>query len=309
MTKRNILVINDHQKIDNVYKSTQEYLESHQEIQEQIATYLWAYHEAQDLIPQFLEQLGSGHFFPFSESYHELENSLELCKQGFYRYSLFALRCVLELGVIGLYYDKDDQAHIDIQGWVRSKDPTPYFQKILSQLFELPYFRQFDEKQPISSTVKRIYGLLNDYVHVRGYKFSSCAQSRSNFNAFNESSLLRYVETMKTIIESVITMMLLKYPIGMQALPMWDKFGLGGPIGGFLDECSWPCVLSVLPDDTKNFLQSISDNDPDVKEIAEHILNMPDLSEEEWARQCAEQDEWYKSHGIEIKNSSKMESS
>lgn len=298
-----LLIINDHEKVEEVYKRSEEYLKNHGDLQEEIATYFLAYHEVLDLVPQTVESFWSGHFFPFGESYYELENSFELCKQGFYRHSLFALRCVLELGVIGLYFDKDDQAHIDVQKWLHSEDPTPHFRTSLRRLFELEYFRQFNEKLYLQQEIEAIYSLLSDYVHARGYRYSTTGQTRSNFNQFNESSLRRYVECTTRVVKGIVTMMLLKYPIRMQNLPLWDKFGLNSPAGGFLDESSRPFVLVILDEEAKEILQSISNNDLAVNEIVKQILAMPDLTEEQLKKQSAEWDDMMKKHEIKRQKS------
>ena len=295
---RPLLIINDHKKIEEVYNKSEEYLEIYKDFRDEIATYLWAYHEIGGLIPQTVENLWSGHFFPYSESYYELENSFELCKQGFYRHSLFTLRCVLELGVIGLYFDKDDQAHIDVQDWLRSGAPTPYFRSSLRRLFGLEYFRRFDDIFSLQQEVENIYSSLSDYVHVRGYRYSTAGQTRSNFNRFNESSLRRYVDFMEKIIKCIVKMMLLKYPIGMQELPLWNKFGFNSPAGGFLEEFSRSAVLAILDKDAKEFLQNISNNDPIVNEIVGQILAMPDLTEEQLRKQSAEWGEMMERHDI-----------
>ena len=294
---RPLLIINDHKKVEEVYNKSEEYLEIHKDLRDEIATYLWAYHEIGNLVPQTIENFWSGHFFPYSESYYELENSFELCKQGFYRHSYFALRCVLELAVMGLYFDKDDQAHIDIQDWLRSNDPTPHFRSSLRRLFELEYFRRFNDMFSLQQEVENIYSSLSDYVHVRGYRYSTTGQTRSNFNRFSESSFRQYVDFMKKVVKAIVIMMLLKYPIGMQNLPLWDKFGLNSPAGGFLDESSRPAVLVMLDKDTKGVLQDISDNDPTVNEIVRHIFAMPDLTEEQLKKQSVEWDETMEKHG------------
>ncbi len=290
------LIINDHEKVEEVYKRSEEYLQSHDKLQTEIAASLWAYNQIGELVPQTVDSFWSGHFFPFSESYYELENSFELCKQCYYRYSFFALRCVLELGAIGLYFDKDNRAHIDVKKWLRSEDTTPHFRRCLERLFELECFPQFDAKFTLKREIQNMYSLLSDYVHVRGYSYSTSGQSISNFNQFNESSLLKYVESMKIVVKDIITMMLLKYPIGMQHLPLWDKFGLNGPVGGFLDESSQHWVLAILDEGTREFLQHVSNNDSTVNGIVRHILAMPDLTEEQLNRQSAEWDKTMKEH-------------
>ena len=290
MKKSLLHIINDHEKVKAVCKETEEYLNSHKDLLEEIGSHLWAYHEIGDLIPQTAQNLGSGHYFPYSESYYELENSLELCREGFYRHSFFALRCVMELAVMGLYFDKDNQAHIDVQKWLHSKEPTPHFRRALSRLFELEYYRQFDQKFMLQQEIRDIYSSLSDAVHVRGYRYSTSGQTRANFNRFNDRALRQYIKLMATIVKDIIIMMLLRYPIGMQRLPLWEKFGFNEPVGGFLNETSCSAVLAILDVDSKETLQSISDNDPEVQEILRDIHAMPDLTEEGLEKQRAEID-------------------
>lgn len=291
------LIINDHETINAVYQKSVKYLENHSELLETIATYLWAYNEIGTLVPQTLDNFWSGHFFPFSESYYELENSFELCKQGFYRHSLFTLRCVLELGVLGLYYSRYDQSHVDIQKWLHSKDPTPHFKKMIKSIFNLQYLKQFDEAVPIHSEMERMYNTLSDYTHVRGYRFSTTAQTNSNFNQFNETSLKIYIKLMRVVVENNIIMLLLKYPIGMQKLPLMEKFYLNTPMGGFLEQYGpQESVFAILDDNIKVILKDISDKDPTVQEIVTQINAMPNLTEEDIKQQNEEYDKHLEEH-------------
>lgn len=290
-----MLIINDHEKIGVVYKQSEEYLKTNNELHEDIAEYLWAYNEIRTLVPQTMQNFWSGHFFPFSESYYEFENSLELSMQGFYRHSLFALRCGLELSLLGIFFDADNKAHIDVKKWIKSEEPTPYFNRtILPRIFKLDNFSQFNNEYPLQQEIKEIYSKLNDYVHTRGYAYSTTGQSKSNFNQFNEQSFCNYVEIMKNVIKNIVIMMLLKYPIGMQKLPLWEKFGFNSPAGGFLDESSQRAVLNILDKKIKITLQNISNNDPNVKEISQSILEMPDISEEQLNEQRAQFDDLMK---------------
>ncbi len=74
-------------------------------------------------------------------------------------------------------------------------------------------------------------------------------------------------------------MVLLKYPIGVQELPLWEKFGFNKPIGGFLESPN--VVLRLLSSSDICLLQEISNNDSDVQELSEEIHNMPDLTKKE----------------------------
>lgn len=291
------LIINDYEKITAVYQQSDKYLENHSDLLETIATYLWAYSEIGTLVPQTLDNFWSGHFFPFSESYYELENSFELCKQGFYRHSFFALRCVLELGVLGLYFDRYDQSHVDIQEWLHSKDSTPFFKNMIKSIFALQYFKQFNEAVPIHSEMEHAYNVLSDYTHVRGYRFSTTAQTKSNFNQFNETSLKIYIKLMRAVVKNNIILLLLKYPIGMQKLPLMEKFHLNTPMGGFLEQYGpQEVVFAILDDNIKAILKDISDKDPTVQGIVTQINAMPDLTEEERKQQNEEWDKHLEEH-------------
>lgn len=84
--------------------------------------------------------------------------------------------------------------------------------------------------------------------------------------------------------------MLLKYPIGLQGLPLTEKFGLNPPAGGFLEPHQVDLIGSMIEQEEMEFLKELSDSDPDVRKIVEHITSLPDLSEEDWRRQSEEFD-------------------
>ena len=86
------LIINDHSKITEVYEKSINYLNNNDSLYEKIAKHLWAYHEIGTLIHQTVENVLSGHYFPYSEAYIHLEKSYQLCLEGFYTYAYFALR-------------------------------------------------------------------------------------------------------------------------------------------------------------------------------------------------------------------------
>ncbi|MYB58268.1 MAG: hypothetical protein F4X51_17920 [Gemmatimonadetes bacterium] len=194
--------------------------------------------------------------------------------------------------MIGLYFDREDQAHKEIRPWITSNNSTPYFKQTLNKLLQLPNFTIFSTKRPIRDEVGQLYDELSDFVHIRGYRYSSTGQSEANFNRFSEQAFLRNIHLLKQIVHCCIKLVLLKYPIGVQELPLWEKFGFNTPIGGFLN--SPDDVLRVLPSSDVCLLQKISNNDSDVKKISEEIHNMPDLTEEEIDLQSQEWDKFLK---------------
>jgi hypothetical protein len=266
------IVVNDHSRIQSVYDESEKYLQEHTDLRDGIAAHLLAYNEVQDLIPFEAYKLGSGHLFPYSESRYELESSFELCKQGFYRHSFFTLRSVLELGILGLHFDNNGQPDPLLGKWLNSKADTPRFEKeMLKSLFESEYFRQVDARFSLREETAELYDRLSNHAHIRGYDFSSRRHSRGDANRFNKSSLGEYVELMSQVVRVVITMMLLKYPVGMQSLPVWDMFRPNPPEAGWLEEDTHRRVVAPLPEDVKDALQQISDNDPGVKATLEYF--------------------------------------
>ncbi|MCJ7458665.1 MAG: hypothetical protein MUP17_06720 [candidate division Zixibacteria bacterium] len=283
-------VINDLAKIEAVRNASLEYLENNEGLYEKIATHLWAYHEIGVLVPQTPENFMSGHFFPYSESYYELENSYALCLEGFYTYAFVALRSVLELGVLGIYFAVNDQAHMEVQPWLDSEERTPRFGAALDRLKSLENFALFNRRFDLVKRILEIYDNLSGFVHTRGFSYSSTAHTRSNFNQFSVDTLNRYSNTMFSVVSNSIISMLLKYPIGMQPLPVVEKFGLNIPMGGFLEGDQVDIVTSVIKPEEKVFLKNLSDGDPDVRQIVEYFESLSDLSEEDWKRQIEEFD-------------------
>ena len=287
------LIINDHSKCEASYTASQAYLDANSSVQEKLSTHLRTYHEIGDLIPQTLNNLFSGHYFPYAESYYELENSYELALQGFYHYAVIGLRSVLELGLLGIYFAVHDTEHIDVRPWIISQEKTPRRKELFERLQELAAFSAFDGRFQFRKRISDTFDNLDAFVHTRGYRYSSSALTLSNFNQFSEKSLRLYCDLMASVIADVIIAILLKYPIGMQRLFITDKFGLNGPAGGFLEAHQVTLVTSLLLPEERAFLQQLSDQNPDVQKTVRYFESLPDLTAEEWQQQA---DEWDKSH-------------
>lgn len=284
-----LIIINSHEKILDTYSDSVEYLKNNDTLNREIILYLRAYYEIQDLIPQTIENIGSGHFFPFSESNFELENSYQLCMEGFYSYAFAALRSVLELGLLGIYFDYDDKAYENVKPWISTKNQTPPFKNILKRLEEIECFNEFDQRFDYIKKTKELYYHLSGYIHTRGFRYSSTSKTYANFNRFNEKALIEYSKFMFSVVSNVIAIMLIKYPIGVKCLPLYEKFGLYPPFGGFLDH-QVIYIKYVVPDEMLEFIEKIAEKNTEVQRIVDEIEALPDLTEEELEKQCVEFD-------------------
>src|ERR1019366_2193276 len=104
MAARPRLPVHELQSAAQISELTDDLLSRDDALLHSIVNVMTAHRELGDLIPQTVSKFGSGHFFPFSESEFELSNSLLLARYGFYRYAFVALRSVLELGLLSVYW-------------------------------------------------------------------------------------------------------------------------------------------------------------------------------------------------------------
>ncbi|MHB8618974.1 MAG: hypothetical protein ACYDAG_05265 [Chloroflexota bacterium] len=290
MLKQPIL-ISDPEKVDAAQAASKRYLALHPEAEREIPGLFWAYHELAELVPQTLEKLCSGHFFPITESYFELENSYQLALRGFYRYAFAALRFVLELGFLGFYFDVEDNAQDVIAPWYVGQARTPRMTEMLKRMKVLAGFSEFDRRFGLSMRIGNLYDDLSGYVHTRGFQYSSHGASRANFIQFSETALKLYLKAVPLVVSNVIVVAMLKYPVGMQPLPLTEKYGLNGPVGGFLEHHQVDLLTSFIAPEERKFLLGLSDGDPSVQQIIAHFESMPDLSEAEWQQQMRDFDE------------------
>ncbi|MBT3257380.1 MAG: hypothetical protein HN366_13130 [Deltaproteobacteria bacterium] len=82
----------------------------------------WAYHSVGKMIPHTTENFWSDHFFPYTESWDELQISFNLVLFGLYKQAFVSLRSGLELSMLSVYYNINDDGHKTVQDWLKSKD-------------------------------------------------------------------------------------------------------------------------------------------------------------------------------------------
>lgn len=279
-----------------VQEATRNYFEANNEIREEVDRYFTAYRYLGELIPQPLEKLTSGHFFPYTESYYELENALILCHIGLYRYAFIALRTVLELGLLSVFWDRKDKAHVEIKDWIRSERDTPFKEEIWNGLIAIDNIREFDRRRDFKERVKEVYGELSNYIHTKGYRYSSTGQTSLPIAVsvirFSENTLREWQDLMQRVVEINCIVHVLKYPVALQYTPIEDKYGLNTPLGGLLPPWKAEVIRTLFDEQTLPELQSISDDDSQARRIAEQINSMPDVTDREFSNQLLEWDKY-----------------
>lgn len=291
-TKSVLGLLHSDEHILGILNETNEFLENHRsDVADQIGESVWILRSLHDLLPETIERIWSGHAFPLSEAQYDLESSIVFCKFGFYKQAIGCLRNVLELGLLSVYWDIEGQSHIDIQTWLSSMESTPFRKNVFAKLVRNRNIQTFDGMHGILDETGRLYEELCNFAHTKGIRFSSRALSPSNVNIFNEKSIRRWLDLLLRLIRTVAAFHVLKYPVALQHTPIDDKFGLNGPVGGFLLPFQSERVRALYSKEVLATLQAISDSDSDAVSIAKWVNEKPDLTSEQWQTQMESQNQ------------------
>lgn len=270
------------EKSIEVNKKTDLFLQKNVDIKKKIEDLGWIYFSVGKTIPQTTENFWSGHFFPFMESWDELQISFNLAAFGLYKQAFTSLRSGLELGLLSIYYNINDDGHQVVQDWLKSKNSwetnTPRIDKIWKILNSNNNIQSFDNKLKLRERLGKL-SFLHNYVHTKGYKYSNhLGIFKSNFQTFEEKILLKWIDTYQEIITIIITLHLLKYPIGIIEFDWNKKIGIDNPFP-VLESFEIERVCDLLPENYISEIKEIAKNDKETQNLFTHIKNMPDMTE------------------------------
>jgi hypothetical protein len=275
----------------NNLKLTDDFLSEHPELNKKIGDLNWAYNEIGGVIPQYIGKYGSGHYFPYMESQYELECSFQLVRLSFYKHAFISLRNAFELGLLSIYWDRNDDSEVLIKNWYKSKEDTPFKKQIIKGLSSIDNVQEFCKYYDLIERIVKIYGDLSDFNHTKGYSFSANKLNQSNFTRFNESALKEWIKYFEKVVQLLLTIHILKYPVAIQYTPMIQKFGINAPFGTFLDVEQSENIKLVLDQKELVILQQISDNDENAKTLAAWVNSHSDISDEDFKKQLDDFDE------------------
>ena len=271
--------------IEKVLNETKLFLIKNNNFEKELFSLLWAYYSIGNSIPQTTENYWSGHYFPYSESYDELQISFLLCKQGLYKQAMTSLRSVLEVGILSVYYNISDEGHKLVQGWYQSgagkENDTPYFNSIWKILIKHKNFVKFNSYFDLEKRIKNLE-LLHNYIHTKGLKFSNkFGLYKSNALTFHEKGFKKWIKTANEVVSIVIILHLLKYPIAILEYDYTKKFGIEIPEFGGLNSFGIEKIKEVIGKETAEVLLNIALEDEKVITIMNEIKSMPEISKAE----------------------------
>jgi len=278
-----------------VYETTKSTLQD-SELADRIGRLAWAYHSTGDLIPHTAESLWSGHFFPWAESWNELQIAVTLAFFGMYKQAMVSLRMGFELGLLSVYWNLFDDGHEVIQEWIRSKEETPRFGEIWDRLKRHPNFEWFQDRMDLRARLLAL-GDLHNYVHSRGARFSNTmGLLKTNYQTYEEELLQRWGDTFEEVIRVLAIAHLIKYPIGTIRYDYSSKFGIDTPMFGGLNESEVDRLEEILGQPTFFILQELANRDEHTQSLIAGIMSLPDMTDQEVDEQIVDFDK------LEIEN-------
>jgi len=262
----------------------------------------WVYHNVGMIIPHNYDNLWSGHFFPFSDSWDELQISFNLCCFGLYKQAFVSLRSGLELGLLSVYYNINDEGHKTVQDWYNSKQTdeanTPRANKIWNILLSNPNIKQFNDKHDLRKKFDQL-GYLHNFVHTKGYEYSNRVGTfKSNFQTLEVFILEKWLLSYAEIVSLISTLHLLKYPISVIRYDYGKKFGIDIPSFGGLEEFNINKIAKILPNGYMSDIEAIAIKDPQTQTTINEIIAMPDMTGDEIEDQIISMEKSLIEHGV-----------
>ncbi|MDD3794067.1 MAG: hypothetical protein PHI37_04595 [Candidatus Gracilibacteria bacterium] len=277
------------EKSIDVKEETELFIKNNNSIEKDFYDYFWLYHAVGGLVPHTFDNMFSGHFAPFVDSFEELQVSYNLMLFGFYKQAIVSLRGVLELGMLSVFWNLYDNGHEDIKEWHRSKENTPRFEDIWNKISKHENFKILNNKINFKKEILKLSDLHN-YVHTKGYKYTnSMGKMKSNCQTFEESSFIKYYQFFKSVIYILTILHLVKYPLGVYEYDFSKKFGIDTP--GFPQlHFSIDKLKKIIGKEIYSLILDILNKDSEAQNVIVWINSLPDMTEEDVNNQIFEYD-------------------
>jgi hypothetical protein len=273
------------------YEASEEYIREHPELASDFDVMeLFAGGTLADCFPCDLESLEKLWPFPITEAAVELEYALFLAKGGIYKVAFMCLRNFLELGLICCHFLLTTKRGGN--AWINGAMNTPFKKDMLKVLFENQGFQEMDRRLNLKGAISHLYDQLSDVCHTRGRPSSHATLSASNLPRMVERSLRQFVDRTMDVLDAVIICLVCLNPIILFPLPIEEKFGMNGPMVGFLQEHQVGRLRKLLKPASLKHLLERYEPDPGIIRVREWFEALPNMTEGQLDKQCQDFREW-----------------
>ncbi|MBR9918020.1 hypothetical protein GYB29_10145 [bacterium] len=257
-----------------------------------------------DTIKSDIEQLSKLGYYPATETEMELDHSIKHALIGSYKSAFADLRRALELSIIAVYLSSEKTERRKAVDWVMSNNDTPGFSKSVSQLITHGRFKDINDNCDWKSNLQNLYWLLSDFSHNKGQLKGYRELNSTNFFTAGTSAPSVKIETLKEFcdyyintVKEIVAIQALYNPIILVGVPFDEKFGLEGPMSGFFNEGQAESVNNLIPDNYREYFDTIVDTDEEIKSVKDYFDSLPDLTEEDLKQQAERQKEFFEQLG------------
>ncbi|RLD55891.1 MAG: hypothetical protein DRJ01_16010 [Bacteroidetes bacterium] len=276
--------------IKNKYSNYTEFLNA--------VNYIEHFHS--DTIKADIESLYRLGYYPATETEMEFDYSIKHALIGSYKSAFSDLRRALELSIIFVYLSSEQVERKKAVDWIKSRSDTPGFSKAITKLIKNGRFKKIDNSCNWKKNLQNLYWQLSDFSHnkgqLKGYRelnsptfFTAGSSAPSIKNETLELFCDFYIQTVKEI----VVIQSLYNPIILVGVPFDEKFGLEGPMSGFLNDFQAESVNQLIPEKYRHYFDDLIKNDEEVDSIINYFDSLPDLTKEDIEKQAKSQDEFF----------------
>lgn len=239
-------------------------------------------------------------YYPSTETEMELDHSIKHALIGSYKSSFSDLRRALELTVTAVYLSSEEVDKQKAIDWIMSKEDTPGFSNVLSKLIKNGRFKDINDKCKWKDNLQNLYWLLSDFSHnkgqLKGYR------ELNNINFFTAGTSMPTIKTdtlklfcdffIKTVKE-IVSLQSLYNPVILVGVPFEEKFGLEGPMSGYLNDGQSAVINKLIPSNYRDYFNQLINNDEEIKSIVDYFNSLPDLTEDDLKEQAKRLDDFF----------------
>jgi len=264
------------------YDGSIKFLEAHKEHSDRWCLLSLVAHQAlEEAAPSTFEALEKIGHFPFVEARMDFELACNYALHGLYKTVYHHLRSFFELYLVGIYFLSNETKNRDAHDWLEGQSNTPRMQRIIDGLFRENNFNLASQEFNFKEQLNKLYWKLCDVVHTKGRIKGHMALSHSSQAQFIPDSLVEYIDVLHECIESVSIAFILRSPVLLIGLPLFQKFGLNPPASGFLEQDGVDLLRSVIAPERLKVLDAVAADDDFARDAKEWVMERPDVTTEE----------------------------
>ena len=203
------------------------------------------------------------------------------------------MRRALELVVVGAYFILENIETETAHAWLKSEKHTPNFRRAIKTLVKYEPYSNCEHKCQFSEFILSIYHKLSGYIHIRGIEKSheKLMPYLSRFNSieflkFHESSCQQSLDLFIETIQSMSLIYVLTIPRLLVGFDFDSKFGLNSSFSGFFTSGQAKRVHMLIPESFRTFIDDLEKKNEEIRSVKELVDSIPDISEEEFNKQC-----------------------